>query len=415
MSNHKIVITGLGVMSPNGCNLAEFWDNISNARSGIGRYVWPEAYGFKSEVVGRIRSKEPIVLDQKIPTRYARLALAATRRALDDAGLMLNEQQRARAGVSVATAIGGAAEMEKNFISMTKGGMREIDPDCVPKESYNGLDFSLASRCIAHQYGVCGPVSTYTTGCTAGLDAIGAGLHALRWDDALDIMIVGASEAPLCPLSVGAFEALGALSTRKCEDISQASCPYDGRRDGFVIAEGAGIIILETLAHAQERGAKIYAELAGYASVNNAFHMTDLPSDGEGLANCITHTLQDAQCKPSELDLIDAHGSSTVQNDLHETNAVKSILKDCVGHIQMNSLKSMLGHALSAANAIEVVALCLEMKHQQLYPTINLQSPGEGCDLDYVAQKGRRKKIKHALKLSSGFSGIHSGAILRSL
>jgi 3-oxoacyl-(acyl-carrier-protein) synthase len=289
-----------------------------------------------------------------------------------------------------------------------------VDPQWVGEGSFDAFDFGIAASTLARRYGAQGSVSNLSTGCTAGLDALGFALDRIRNGEA-DVMLAGASEAPLCPLSVGSFEALGALSTRELDDGRLASTPFSGERDGFVIAEGCGILLLESLEHAQRRGATIYAELAGYASVNNAHHMTDLPPDGAALSGCIRAALADAGCEPADIDHVSAHGSSTPQNDANETGAIKAAFGEHATRLAINSMKSMTGHALAAANAVEAVALALEMKHQQVHPTINYRVPDPQCDLDYVPNTGRQALIRGAVKLSSGFSGIHSVIVMRAL
>jgi len=334
--------------------------------------------------------------------------------AVTDARLQFDKIDRTRFGVMVASAIADAATMEQNLLLMTKNGTENVNCNLVEKQFYDNLDFGIAASSIARRYGAMGVVSNLSTGCTAGLDALGFAFEQIRRGKA-DVMIAGASEAPLCPLSIGSFEALGALSVRECIKKTMISCPFSADRDGFVIAEGCGILILEEYKHAIQRGAKIYAEVAGYASINNAYHMTDLPPDGEALARCIQIALEDANCDINDIDHISAHGSSTAQNDANETGAIKRVFGQRAYQIPVNSLKSMTGHALAAANAIELVAMCLEIQHQMVYPTINYHQIDKQCDLDYVPNKARKVSIRSAIKLSSGFSGIHSTAVLKAI
>ncbi|GLR08435.1 beta-ketoacyl-[acyl-carrier-protein] synthase family protein [Mixta theicola] len=418
MQEKKVVITGLGVIAPNGIGIEKFWSNTLKGISGIKPYEWGKRFGFKSTAIGRIDDFSPFLYDiseRQIQNsgRYLQFALAAAHMAISDSGLRINEIERFRFGVMVASAIADAATMEQNLLLMTDNGTEENDADWAGRHFYDNLDFGSAAFSIARKYGAMGPVSNLSTGCTAGLDALGFAFEQIR-SGKVDVMIAGASEAPLCPLSVGSFEALGALSTRDCADKTQTSCPFSAERDGFVIAEGCGIFVLEEYTHAVQRGAKIYAEVAGYASVNNAWHMTDLPSDGEALASCIFAALKDAKCGTDDIDHIGAHGSSTTQNDANETGAIKRVFGERAYHIPVNSLKAMTGHALAAANAIELVAMCLEIEHQTIFPTINYQQPDGQCDLDYVPNEARAASIRSAIKLSSGFSGIHSAVVLQA-
>lgn len=418
MQKKKVVITGLGVIAPNGIGIEKFWSNTLQGISGIKSYEWGKRFGFKSASIGQVDDFSPFMYDvaeRQIQGggRYLQFALAAARMAVTDAGLQFSEIERTRFGVMVASAIADAATMEQNLLLMTDNGNEDVNRDWVERQFYDNLDFGIAASSIAKKYGAMGPVSNLSTGCTAGLDALGFAFEQIRSGKA-DVMIAGASEAPLCPLSIGSFEALGALSTRDCIDKTQASCPFSAERDGFVIAEGCGIFILEEYTHAIRRGAKIYAEVAGYASINNAYHMTDLPPDGEELARCMHAALEDANCDINAIDHIGAHGSSTAQNDANETGAIKRVFGERAFRIPVNSLKAMTGHALAAANAIELVAMCLEIKNQIVYPTINYHQIDEQCDLDYVPNKARVASIHSAIKLSSGFSGIHSAVVLRA-
>lgn len=418
MAVNKVVVTGLGVIAPNGIGIQEFWRNVSGGVSGIEAFEWGRAFGFKSAVMGRVKNFDAAAhgmteAQRSHFGRYLQFALAAARMAVQDAGLDLEASQRARVGVSIASAIADAAAMEAHLLLLTDHGRSAVDETLVPLGSFDAFDFGLAASTVAREIGAEGSVSNLSTGCTAGLDALGFALDRIRSGEA-DVMLAGASEAPLCPLSIGSFEALGALSTRSLDAAANASCPFSAERDGFVIAEGCGILVLESLEHARRRGARIYAELAGYASVNNAYHMTDLPPDGQALARCMTLALADAGSAVDDIDHISAHGSSTPQNDVNETGAIKAVFGARAPALAVNSLKSMTGHALAAANAVEAVALSLEIGHQSVHPTINYRVPDPQCDLDYVPHRARAMPVRSAMKLSSGFSGIHSVIVMRS-
>ena len=419
MDARRVVITGLGVVAPNGTGVEKFWHNTLRGISGLKPYDWGRRFGFKSTAIGQINdffsSQHGVNIRQIYHSgRYLQFALAAANMAIADARLDLTKIDAIRLGVQVASAIADAASMEDNLLLMTDNGMSEIDLDWTIQNAYDKLDFGMAAGAIARQIGAAGPVANLSTGCTAGLDALGFAFELIR-SDKVDIMLAGASEAPLCPLSIGSFEALGALSTRQCKDVTQASCPFSKERDGFVIAEGCGMFVLEEYQHALKRGATIYAELSGYASVNNAYHMTNLPPEGTALAACIQLALKNAGFQPEQVDHISAHGSSTLQNDVNETAAIHRVFGSRACQVPVNSLKSMTGHALAAANAIEMVALCLEIKHQWVHPTINCQTRDGECDLDYVFEQARPAVIDTAIKLSSGFSGIHSTVVLQAV
>ncbi len=418
---NRVVITGLGVIAPNGIGVEEFWRNTVEGNTGIKPYAWGNAFGFKSQGTGQVLDFNPTDFDLSEAElashgRYIHFALASAEMAVKDSRLNIDELDPMRTGVLIASAIADAASMEKNLLALAPEEASPLGEQQLPSGENilsDNLNFGIAANEIARRYNAAGPVYNLSTGCTAGVDALGFAFEQIR-NGYADIMIAGASEAPLCPLSIGSFEALGALSSRECSDVATASCPYSKERDGFVIAEGCGIFVLESYENAVRRGATIYAELIGYASVNNAYHMTDLPAPGTAMAECIKLALEDANCTAADINHISSHGSSTPQNDENESSAIKSIFGDLAYKIPVNSLKSMTGHALSAANAIELVALCMEFRDQVVFPTINYQTPDDVCDLDYVANIARDSVVNCAIKLSSGFSGIHSVIALRA-
>lgn len=418
MTQRKAVVTGLGVLAPNGNGVEQFWRSIAGGVNGVAPYVWGKRHGFASRVCGAVRDFDAAA--HGVPSamgahsgRQVQFALAASAMAVEDAGLDIGALDPDRFGVTISTAIADASSMERNLLALNQDGRGPIDPARAEAHFNDNLDFGRAASETAKRFGARGAVTTLSTGCTAGLDALGFALDEIR-EGRAEVMLAGASEAPLCPLAIGSFEALGALSTRRCADPAQASTPFSADRDGFVIAEGCGMLLLESAEHAAARGARVYAELAGFASVNNAYHMTDLAPDGLAMAQCIVNALDDAGCAPAMIDHIAAHGSSTPQNDLNETAAIKQVFGGRAGRIPINSLKSMTGHALAAAKAIEAVALCLEIRNALIHPTINYRRAAEECDLDYVPNIARPAPIGAALKLSSGFSGIHSVIVLRA-
>lgn len=399
----RAVITGLGVVSCNGVGITEFWKNTSNGISGLIPLNMDEKFDFKTSAIGSVNDDKFSSIKNH---RYLNFALDAAEQAINDSNIDLSIIDKSRFGVVIASAISDTDTMEKYLINEKSSLLK--------KDKLNDFYFSGASTSISKKYRAGLASINISTGCVAGLDALGTALELIRSGKA-DIMLAGASEAPLCPLSIASFEALGALSTRSVDSHKESSCPFSLERDGFIIAEGAGVLLVESYEHAINRGAKIYAELAGYSSINNAYHMTDLPENGLDMAHCIRLAIKDSGCNISDINYISAHGSSTKQNDMNETNAIKEVFKKESYKIPINSLKSMTGHALSAANAIETVALALEIKNKFIHPTINLIFKDNNCDLDYVPNKGRNHDIKSALKLTSGFSGIHSVIVMRSI
>ncbi|MBP7163868.1 MAG: beta-ketoacyl-[acyl-carrier-protein] synthase family protein, partial [Candidatus Omnitrophica bacterium] len=316
-----------------------------------------------------------------------------------------------RMGVSLANAICGTKYMEEEFALVTDSGKNPIDPSLVRQDLYDAAMFNTPSSEIAARYGLQGICNTISTGCTAGTDSVGFSYEAIQSGEA-DIMFTGASEAPITPITFGAFDCVNVLSASN-DEPHKASRPFDLKRNGFVISEGAGLLVVEELEHALRRGARIYCEITGYGTTNNAFHMTDLPPEGDAMADSIVLAMQSAGIKPDDIDYINAHGSSTRQNDVFETNAYKMALGDAAYRIPISSVKSMIGHPLAGANGVELALGAIIFKRNILPPTINQEFPDPECDLDYIPNKAREKKVNIMLKTSSGFSGIHSAMVLK--
>ncbi len=371
---------------------------------------------FNTKIAAQVSDFDPIKLgltraEAIRMDRYVQFALVAGRMAIEDSGLDLKKVDRSRMGVSLANAICGTKYMEEEFALVTDSGKHPIDPTIVRPDLYDAAMFNTPSSEISAQYGLRGICNTISTGCTAGTDSLGFCMEAIA-DGDVDIMVAGASEAPITPITFGAFDTVNVLSVHN-EFPEKASRPFDAKRNGFVISEGAGLLILEELEHAKKRGAKIYCEVVGFGTTCNAFHMTDLPPEGDAKAACINLALEDAGVKPNEIDYINAHGSSTRQNDVFETNAYKMVFKDYAYKVPISSLKSMIGHPLAAANGIELCVGAMIFERNILPPTINQENPDPNCDLDYIPNVSREKKINLMLKTSSGFSGIHSAMVLK--
>jgi 3-oxoacyl-(acyl-carrier-protein) synthase len=411
----RVAVTGMGVMAPNGVGTSCFAESLWNARSGIS-----EIRSFDNSVVGsKIAGQLPEVDLPLLPAeepdgddRVVRIALATAREALAEAGLddgALDESPRA--GTVIANAIGGTKFMTEHFPDITCGGTGPIDVDAAHRRLHLSATFNTPTAMVSDAFGLCGPSLTMTTGCTGGNDAIGFATDVIRRGEA-DVMIAGAAEAPVTPFVVACFDVIGALSIARNDAPELASRPFDADRDGFVLAEGAGIAVLEDCDHARRRGAPILAEVLGFGSTSNAFHMTDLAEDGTDLSRSFDLALQDGAVAPARVDYVNAHGSSTPQNDLCETNAIKRTLGAHAYETPVSSIKSMLGHALAAANALEFVASTLALRDGVLPPTINHARPGDGCDLDYVPNEAREAPVDVIASLSSGFGGIHSTVVL---
>ncbi|WP_163865749.1 beta-ketoacyl-[acyl-carrier-protein] synthase family protein [Myxococcus eversor] len=406
----RVVITGVGPVSPVGVGRQRFWEALLAGRSGT-RALTSLPGGFPLETLrSRMAGVIPDTLlpedERRTTDRRGLLAELALDLALRDADL--RNLEGARSAVVVGNAVGAPMETEAAYVFRTRGEERHGPGGFLRQLSFHTVADELAARC-----GADGLVLTVSTGCTAALDAICTAFDLVR-SGVAEIAVTGSAEAPLTPMVFASFDVIGATSRRN--DIpTAASRPFDSQRDGFVLAEGAAMLVLEDLERARARGARILAELVGAASTSNAFHMTNLAPDGLSLARCIHQALDDARLAPEAVDHVNAHGSSTPQNDLCETNAVKAVLGPRARRITVNSLKSMLGHALGASNALEVAASALSLHHQRHFPTINLVEPGPGCDLDYVPQVERVASCGHLLKLSNGFSGIHSALLMAAL
>ncbi|MFJ9843679.1 beta-ketoacyl-[acyl-carrier-protein] synthase family protein [Kitasatospora sp. NPDC101155] len=410
----RVAITGLGVLAPNGIGKKNFAEGLWEGRNGVSRIGSFDAAGFNSQIAGQL---PPVVLpgspaeEPDGDDRVVRIALAAAYEAMADAGLDgPGDVDPFRTGVVIANAIGGTKFMTEHFPGLTAGGTGPIDVAAAHRRLHLSATFNTPTAAVADAFGLYGPAVTLTTGCTGGNDAVGFAFDAIRRGDA-DVMVAGAAEAPITPFVVACFDVIGALSVRN-DDPEHASRPFDRFRDGFVLAEGAGIAVLEEWEHARERGAVILGEVLGFGSSANAFHMTDLAEHGTDLARSFQLALDDAKLPAERIGYVNAHGSSTPQNDVCETNAVKLVLGEQAYRTPVSSIKSMVGHALAAANALEFVACVLALNEHRLPPTVNHVEPGEHCDLDYIPNTAREATVDAIASLSSGFGGIHSTVVL---
>jgi 3-oxoacyl-(acyl-carrier-protein) synthase len=401
----RVAVTGLGVLAPGATNAAELGRLLRGGRSAITRIEAFDPSGYASKIAGQVSGYHGDWHSGR--ARWIRMAEDCAEQAIRDAAL---DADPARCGVSIATAVGATKLMAEHFADLTDEGEAPIDVAAAEEQLPGAATFNAASSAIADRYGFEGPCSTLTTGCTGGNDALGFAADLVRRGDA-DVMLAGASEATITPLVVACFDAIGALSVRN-DEPERASRPFDTDRDGFVLGEGAAVVVLEELEHARARGAHVHCEITGFGSTANAFHMTDLEEHGEDLARSLEIALRDAGRRPEELDYVNAHGSSTPQNDVCETNAVKRVLGAAAYATPVSSIKGAIGHALAAANAIEFVATTVALEEGFLPPTLNLDEPDAACDLDYVPHTARPASVDIAASLSSGFGGIHSTIVL---
>ncbi|USL11089.1 beta-ketoacyl-[acyl-carrier-protein] synthase family protein [Bacillus bombysepticus] len=423
----KVAVTGMGAVSPLGIGVENYWNNLKlgytkakNLNNISSSELFKKINKFNADVSIEIEDFslndiERIPSDIKSLDRYIQFAVLAAELAKKDSSLTnrSTDFNSERIGVSLSTAICGTKHMEEVFVNVTNYGTENIEPSKGSPNLYLSSMSNTPSKIIASIIGAEGPCVTLSTGCIGGIDAIGYAYEQILNGD-MDIMIAGASEAPITPISYGAFDIINCLSTKHNHDPSKASRPYDENRDGFVLSEGAGIIILEDEEHAKKRGAKIYGYITGFSNTSNALHMTDLVSDGVDLARAIENALNYAKLKPSDIDYINGHGSSTPQNDRCETSAIKKVFGELAYTIPVSSTKSMTGHPLSAASALEIIASLKSLEENILHPTINYTSRDKECDLDYIPNKFRKKALKNVLSIASGFSGLHSAIILES-
>ncbi|MBD3245767.1 MAG: beta-ketoacyl-ACP synthase II [Candidatus Omnitrophica bacterium] len=410
----RVVITGLGVICAAGEDKDRFYQNLIDGVPCIERVENFDVSLFNSKIASQAADFDPRKFD--IPDfqrmdRYVQMSLASAKQAVDDSGIDFSRTDRRRCGVVLANAICGTRFMEEEFLLVTDWGKNPIDPRKGRPYLYDAAMFNTPSAEIAARYRTQGINCTISTGCTAGTDSIGFAYELIR-EGRQECVLAGAGEAPITPITFGAFDVVNVLSKRN-DDPHRASRPFDHQRDGFVISEGAGILMLEELNHARERGAQIYAEITGYGTSCNAYHMTDLPPDGEPMARCMRDALAEAGIPPDKIGYVNAHGSSTRQNDAFETDAYKKVFQEYAYHVPISSIKSMIGHPLAAANAVESVLCCMVFRHGYLPPTINHEEPDPKCDLDYIPNTKREGAPEYILKTSSGFSGIHSSIVFK--
>jgi len=406
----RVVITGVGLISSVGIGTGANWEALCAGRSGIGPITHFDATQHPVRIAGEVKGFDPLQFMEKKDVKKAdvfiQFALAASQFAVDDARLAITRDNADQVGVYIASGIGGFSTIEREHKELLAGGPRRISPFFIPASIIN-----LAAGQVSIRFGARGPNLATCTACTASAHAIGEAVEIIRRGDA-DVMIAGGSEASITPMGVGGFAAMRALSTRN-DEPARASRPFDKDRDGFVVGEGAGIVILEDLEIARRRGATIYAEIAGYGLSADAFHLTAQPEDANGAVRSMRMALRKAGVRPEQIDYINAHGTSTPINDPTETLAVKTTFGDHAYKVVMSSTKSMTGHLLGAAGGLEAGITALAVRHQLAPPTINLDAPDPACDLDYAANAKRPMTIRYALSNSFGFGGTNGTLLLR--
>ena len=404
----RVVVTGVGMVSPLGIGTQANWDALCAGCSGVGPITRFDASQFSARIAGEVKGFDPLqFIDKKDVKKmdvFIQFAIAASQFAMDDAALSVTEDIATRVGVFIASGIGGFGTIEREHLAFLQGGPRRISPFFIPAAIIN-----LAAGQVSIRFNAKGPNSATCTACSASAHAIGDAFEIIKRDDA-DVMIAGGSEAAITPMGVGGFAAMRALSTRN-DEPQRASRPFDRDRDGFIMGEGSGVIILEELEFARRRGAQIYAELVGYGMSADAFHITAPSEDGDGGMRVMDKALRSAGARPEQVDYVNAHGTSTPYNDKLETLAIKRLFGDHARKLAISSTKSMTGHLLGAAGGLEGGITALAVKHQLIPPTINYETPDPECDLDYVPNQKRAATIEYALSNSFGFGGTN-GALL---
>lgn len=410
MSKRRVVVTGLGMLSPVGNTVDSTWKNILAGKSGIAPIQSFDASAFATQFAGEVKDFD---VEQYIPKketkkmdRFIQLGIAAGKQALLDSGLKVTENNAARIGVAIGSGIGGLGLIEENHQKMLESGPRKISPFFVPATITNMISgfFSIFE-------GLKGPNINVVTACTTGVHNIGIAARTIAYGDA-DAMIAGGAESTICALGIGGFNAARALSTRN-DSPETASRPWDKDRDGFVMGEGAGVVMLEDYDSAVARGANIYAELVGFGMSGDAYHMTSPPPEGQGAAQSMQNAINDAAIEHNQIGYINAHGTSTSAGDIAEVAAIKSVFGKHAEQLLVSSTKSMIGHLLGAAGSVEAIFTILALRDQVAPPTINLDNPGEGCDLDFVAHTAKEIEMQYALCNSFGFGGTNGSLLFK--
>ena len=409
--NRRVVITGMGFICGSGNTKEEVWSNLLAGRSAVGPITRFDISAFPVRIASEVKNFDPLKFIEKKEVKkmdpFIHYAVAASQEAMDDSGLRVNgDDDATRIGVFIGSGIGGFGVIEREHEKFLKGGPGKISPFFIPAAIVN-----LAAGQVSIRFGLKGPNSATCTACSTGSHAVGDSFRIIQRGDA-DAMLCGGAEAAITPMGVGGFAAMRALSTRN-DDPEHASRPFDAGRDGFVIGEGSGVLLLEELERARGRGAKIYAEMVGYGMSSDAFHITQPSENGDGAVRVMTNAIKDAGVQPQDVDYINAHGTSTHYNDKLETMAIKKVFGDSAYSIPVSSTKSMMGHLLGAAGGVEAGIIALALHDQIVPPTANYEKPDPDCDLDYVPNGARRRAMRYALSNSFGFGGTNAALLMK--
>ena len=408
--NRRVVVTGIGLVSPLGIGTEATWEGLCAGRCGVGPITKFDAAAFSARIAAEVKGFDPLQYFEKKEVKkvdpFIQFAVAAAQCAVDDAKLVIGPDNATMVGVYIASGIGGFGTIEREHQALMEGGPRKISPFFIPATIIN-----LASGHVSIRFGAKGPNQACSTACSASAHAVGDSYHIIRRGDA-DVMIAGGAESAITPMGVGGFASMRALSTRN-DEPERSSRPFDKDRDGFVIGEGSGVVILEELEHAKARGVRIYAEVVGYGLTGDAFHITTPSEDGDGAMRVMAMAIRRAGITPADVQYINAHGTSTPYNDKLETLAIRRLFGEDASRVAVSSTKSMTGHLLGAAGGLEAGITALAVHHQIMPPTINQETPDPECDLDYVPWKPRPAAITHALSNSFGFGGTNAALLMR--
>ncbi|ADG06158.1 beta-ketoacyl-ACP synthase II [Kyrpidia tusciae] len=408
----RVVVTGVGVLTPIGNSVSEFWSHLLAGRSGIRRIDRFDVSEFPTQIAGMVENFDPeAFIDRKEARRmdrFAQFAVAAAKMALEDAGLSMADTDPERVGVYIGSGIGGLHTLMEQHQILLEKGPRRVSPFLIPM-----MIADMASGQVSIQFGAKGPNSAPISACATGTHAVGDATRMIQYG-AADVMIAGGTEATIHPMALAGFSSAKAMSTRN-DEPERAVRPFDLQRDGFVMSEGAGVLILEALEHAQKRGARIYGEVVGYGMSGDAFHVTQPAPEGDGAARAMVAALKDAGLQPEDVDYINAHGTGTDLNDKFETIAIKRVFGDHAYRVAVSSIKSMVGHMLGAAGAVEAIASLLTLQEGKIPPTINYETPDPDCDLDYVPNVYREAKVNVVLSNSFGFGGHNACIVVRRM
>ncbi len=406
--SRRVVVTGMGAITPIGLNVTDFFENVKAGKVGFGPITRFDASEYKCKLAAEVKGFEgKDFMDFKAAKRmelFSQFAVAATKEAIEDAGLDMSREDPFRVGVSVASGVGSLQAMEREYSKLVEKGPNRVNPLLVPMMITN-----MAAGNVSIQFGLKGKSINVVTACASGTNSIGEAMRTIQYGDA-DVMIAGGTEASVCPVGVAGFTALTALSSS--EDVNRCSIPFDKERDGFVMGEGSGIVVLEELEHAKKRGAKIYAEVVGYGCTSDAYHITSPAEDGSGAAKAMEYAIADAGLQLEDITYINAHGTSTHHNDLFETRAIKVTFGEHANKIKINSTKSLVGHLLGAAGAVEFVTCVKELEEGFIHATAGYQVPDEECDLDYC-KEAVTGEFTYALSNSLGFGGHNATLVVK--